>query len=207
MDWTDLGGSLIRAGAPIIGTAIGGPFGGMIGNTLGSVLAGALGTSQTPEAVNSAIQNTAPEVLQEKLTAAEAEAQAKWPALAEMAKADADAEAQAINALQVTARAEVVAGDPIQRWWRPFYAIELTFECMLVWVLLLGSFIFSDGHYISLLTQNSGLIIAYWGARFGVLGVYAGGRSFEKTAAINSPLDTLLTPAVVDKLVKLAKRK
>lgn len=87
MDWKDIGGQLIRAGAPIIGGAIGGPIGGMIGGGLGNILANALGVEETPEAVDKAIRETPPDVLTAKLSAAEAEAQAKWPALAEMVKA------------------------------------------------------------------------------------------------------------------------
>lgn len=87
MDWKDIGGQLIRAGAPIIGGAIGGPIGGLIGSGLGNVLADALGVEPTPEAVGKAIETTPPEALTAKLSAAEAEAQAKWPALAEMVKA------------------------------------------------------------------------------------------------------------------------
>lgn len=87
MDWKDLGGSLIKAGAPIIGTAIGGPIGGVIGSSLGTILANALGVPDTPAAVEAAIQNTPPDLLQAKLSAAESEASAKWPALADAVKA------------------------------------------------------------------------------------------------------------------------
>lgn len=100
MQWKDLAGKLVKAGAPIIGTAIGGPFGGIIGGALGSVLASALGTDETPEAIDAALSNTPPDVLAGKLAAAESEAAAKWPALAEMVKAEAEdrtAQSQAIN--------------------------------------------------------------------------------------------------------------
>ena len=43
MNWQDLGGALIKAGAPILGNALGGPLGGMIGDAIGGVLANALG--------------------------------------------------------------------------------------------------------------------------------------------------------------------
>lgn len=207
MDWTGLAGSLIRAGAPIIGGALGGPFGSVIGSTLGGVLSNALGTANTPDAINSAINTLSPDQLQEKLSAAEAEAQAKWPALAEMVKADDEAQSREIDALQATARAEAIASDPVQRWWRPFYAIELTIECILMWVIVIADLVIGSGKVAGLFVQNSGVIITYWGARFGVLGVYVGGRSYEKVAAIKSPNETLLTPSVVDKLVKMAKRR
>ena len=37
MDWKDLAGTLVKAGAPIIGTAIGGPIGGTIGGAAAAV--------------------------------------------------------------------------------------------------------------------------------------------------------------------------
>lgn len=87
MDWKDLAGQLARLGAPVIGTALGGPLGGMIGGAIGNVVANSLGVEPTPEAVNDAITKGDPAVITAKLSAAEAEAQVKWPALAEIAKA------------------------------------------------------------------------------------------------------------------------
>lgn len=98
MDWRDLAGTLIKAGAPIIGGALGGPLGGMIGGALGDVVANALGVSPTPEVVNNAISTMPADQLAPKLAAAEAEAQAKWPALAEIAKAYYAADTEMVKA-------------------------------------------------------------------------------------------------------------
>jgi hypothetical protein len=38
MNWQDLAGPLLKAGAPMLGTALGGPLGGMIGQTVGGIL-------------------------------------------------------------------------------------------------------------------------------------------------------------------------
>lgn len=141
MNWQDLGGSLIKAGAPILGNALGGPLGGMIGG----VLANALGVDATPEAVDTAIKTTPAGELASKLSAAEAEAAAKWPALAEIARAEADAAARALAETAATMRAEAVAGDPVQRWWRPLYAFELTAECALVWAIAIGDLMAGGG--------------------------------------------------------------
>lgn len=51
----DLIQSLIKAGAPILGTVIGGPVGTLAGAAIGA-LAEALGTQPTPEAVKKAIE-------------------------------------------------------------------------------------------------------------------------------------------------------
>lgn len=203
MDWKDLAGQLIQAGAPLIGGAMGGPLGSLLGNAVGGVLANTLGVDPTPEAVDEAIKKTPPGELQAKLSAAEIEAQARWPALAEIAKAEADAAVRSMAEAQVTARAEMVAADPLQRWWRPIYAIELTIECAAVWLIVIYDVLWGPGNIATLLAQNSALLITYWGARFGVLGVYVQGRSREKEAAITGQL----APSVIEQIVKAVKRK
>lgn len=111
MDWKDLAGTLIRAGAPIIGTALGGPLGGTIGGVAGKIIADALGVEATPEAVETAIRTDPAGA-----SAALSNADAQWQALAEMAKADAadrTAQSQAINE---TIRDEV---GKVSKWhWR-----------------------------------------------------------------------------------------
>lgn len=198
--WTDIAGPLIKLGAPTIGTVLGGPLGGALGGVLGEVLGGALGVPATPDAVNDALKN-APADLQGKLSAAEAEAIAKWPALAEMAKSQAE------NAVAVgeTMRAEIVAEDPMQRWWRPIYAFELTAECALVWPAIIYDLMFGDGKLAPFITQNAGLLMTYWGFRFSVLGVYTYGRTQEKREEIkNAPS---LTPDLINQIIKVLKRK
>ena len=122
MNWQDLAGPLVKLGAPTIGTALGGPLGGMIGGAVGNILGSVLGVPPTPEAIDKAIKETPASELQDKLAAAEADAQAKYPALAEIAKAEAEAQAKTAAETQLTMRAELAAGDPLQRWWRPLYA-------------------------------------------------------------------------------------
>lgn len=114
MNWQDLSGALAKAGAPIIGRALGGPLGGMIGDALGGVIADALGVEPTPDTVDSAIKNTPTDAPGAKFSAAEAEAQAKWPALAEIAKADAEAQAKALAKMHETMRIEAASGDVVQ---------------------------------------------------------------------------------------------
>ena len=55
MQWTDLAGALVKAGAPVLGTAIGGPAGAAIGGIIGTAVAQALGVDATPEAVADAL--------------------------------------------------------------------------------------------------------------------------------------------------------
>lgn len=107
MDWKDLAGTLIKTGAPIIGTALGGPLGGTIGGIAGRVIADALGVDPTPEAVNTAIQT-------DPLAASKlAGADAQWQALAEIAKANAADRTAQSQALNETIREEI----PRVPWW------------------------------------------------------------------------------------------
>ena len=203
MNWQSLGGALVKAGAPIIGNALGGPLGGLIGNAIGGVLANALGTEATPEAVDEAIKAAPAGELQAKLSAAESEAVAKWPALAEIAKAEADAAARALVETNATMRVEAVSGDAVQRWWRPLYAFELVAECAIVWALALYDLMAGGGKVANFVINSTGLLTVYWGARFGVLGVYVSGRTREKEATITGQL----APAVIEQIVKALRRR
>lgn len=96
MNWGDLLGPLIASGAPTLGKIIGSalpiPGGALIGEAAGNLLARHLGADPNPEAVKEKLENLPPEVALAKVRAAEAEAATKWPALAEMAKAQHEAE-------------------------------------------------------------------------------------------------------------------
>ncbi len=73
MDFAALGAQLIKLGAPILGTAIGGPLGG----TVGSVLAQTFGAAnETPEAISAAVQAD-PEAA-DKLKTLETERSDEW---------------------------------------------------------------------------------------------------------------------------------
>lgn len=203
MNWQDLGGALIRAGAPILGKALGGPLGGMLGTAVGGVLADTLGTASTPDAVGDALSTTPAGELQAKLSAAESEALAKWPALAEIAKADAEAQAKVLAETHQTMRIEAVSGDIVQRWWRPVYAFELVLECASVWALALWDLMAAAGKVANFVIAAMPLLTVYWGARFGVLGVYVNGRTREKEAAATGQP----APSVIDAVVKAVRRK
>lgn len=201
MNWQDLGGSLIRAGAPIIGNALGGPLGGAIGNALGGVLATALGTDATPEAVDDALKTTPAGELQDRLAAADSAAVVRYQYLAEIAKADAEAQARTLAETNETMRIEAASGDIVQRWWRPIYAFELTLECAICWALAMWDLAFGAGKIAAWAVNASGLLSVYWGARFGVLGVYVNGRSREKEAVATGQL----TPSMIDQIVKAVR--
>jgi hypothetical protein len=193
MDWKDVATTVVRLGAPMLGTALGGPLGGMAGK----VLAGAFGAAAaTPDAVHAAITDKAANL---KLAAEAAQkAESEWmSALAEIGKAQ-------VSEVGETMRAEAASEDVLQRWWRPLYALELSLiECPAFTVTVLHAL--WNGHDVGIngLANLSGLLMTYFGARFGVLGVYVSGRTREKQAAITGED----SPSVVGTVLKAVARR
>ena len=93
--------------------------------------------------------------------------------------------------------------DPVQRWWRPAYAFELTLECAALWIVLVHEFWTGDIATINALVGATTLLVGYWGFRFGVLGVYISGRTREKVSAATGQD----APGMIEKLVKAVVKK
>ncbi len=189
MDWGDIAKQVIGLGAPIRGTALGGPLGGAAGR----ILAEAVGaTDVTPEAVGKALATGgAGQIVQ---------AESTW---AEAVRAEADAVRGSVAETQATIRAELGSEDMLQRLWRPLYALELTLECGALWAVLVHEFWTGDMTAINALIGATGLLVSYWGFRFGVLGVYMSGRTREKVCAATGQND----PGLLGKLVKAVAKK
>lgn len=189
MDWGDIAKQVIGLGAPILGTALGGPLGGAAGR----ILAEAVGaTDVTPEAVGKALATGgAGQIVQAENT---------W---AEAVRAEADAVRGSVAETQATIRAELGSEDMLQRLWRPLYALELTLECGALWTVLVHEFWTGDMTAINALIGATGLLVSYWGFRFGVLGVYMSGRTREKVCAATGRND----PGLLGKLVKAVAKK
>jgi hypothetical protein len=187
MDWGDIAKQVIGLGAPILGTALGGPLGGAAGR----ILAEAVGAPQTtPEAVGKALTTSSADQI--------AQAETIW---AEAVRAEAESVRGSVTETQATIRAELVSEDALQRWWRPLYALELTLECAALWAVLVHEFWTGDMTAINALIGATGLLVSYWGFRFGVLGVYMSGRTREKVCAATGQ-DAQGSFGVLGKLVK-----
>jgi hypothetical protein len=193
MDWTTVAAKVVSLGAPMLGSALGGPLGGIAGK----VLADAFGAAAaTPEAVHAAISDKAADL---KLAAEAAQkAESEWmSALADIGKAQ-------VGEIGETMRAEAVSGDALQRWWRPLYALELSLiECPAFAVTLLHALWVGHEAGINGLASLSGLLMTYFGARFGVLGVYVSGRTREKQTALSGEG----TPSVLSTVLKAVAHK
>jgi hypothetical protein len=193
MIWNDLARTVIGLGAPMLGTALAGPLGG----AAGKLLADALGASApTPAAVQSAIVERGAD----SAFAAEAvqKAETEWArAIADIAKAQ-------LTETGATMRAEAASGDALQRWWRPLYALELSLlECPAFALTLMRALWIGHDAGIEGFAALSGLLIAYFAARFGVLGVYVTGRSREKQALATGEA----VPSVIGQVVRAAAKR
>lgn len=201
MDWRDLGGKLARVGAPIIGTALGGPLGGMIGGALGNVVADALGVENTPEAVNEAITTRDPQIIAAQLSAAEAEAQAKWPALAEIAKVEAEDRTAQAETINLTMRQELKHVG----WyhWRHLLGYAVLYQVMsfttLAIYLLLRSEPLVMEKFIALLNAS----VVPMGGVYALLGYVAKSNSDMKIAAVTGEKP----PTVVSTIAKAVAKK
>lgn len=195
MDWDEVAKSVIGLGAPMLGAALGGPLGG----AAGKILADALGAADaTPAAVREALTRAQADAMAAvQVAAAAREAEAQWLA------ALADAGKVQVAEVGQTMRAEAASCDPLQRWWRPIYALELTLlECP-GFAAVLGRGLWNGkADVINGLAELSGLIITYIAARFGVLGVYVSGRTREKQAALTGGAVSSLAGDLVKAVVR-----
>ena len=88
MKWTDLAGALVKAGAPILGTALGGPAGAAVGGAIGGAIAEALGVEPSPEAVADALTQPGADAALRSLEAAQADRWAEYMLVAGKAQAE-----------------------------------------------------------------------------------------------------------------------
>jgi hypothetical protein len=187
MDWSDIAGKVIGLGAPILGGALGGPLGAAAGH----ILAEALGAAEaTPAAVSTAIDQAADP---NSAVRAAQRAESEWlTALAEIGKAQ-------VAEVGATQRAEIASDDLLQEWWRPLFALELSLlECPAFAFTLLHALWIGHDAGINGFVNLSALLMTYFGARFGVLGVYMSGRTKEKQASATGELP----PTLIGELLK-----
>lgn len=203
MDWKDLAGTLAKAGAPIIGSALGGPLGGMIGGAIGNVVADALGTDPTPDAVNTAINSTPADQLQAKLS----EADAKWQSIADQVKAESELGQKQVEQTGETMRAELALSNNLTGPWKNVIAVTQSMwrpVAMFVWVATWPwqMWMVLNHAYVRDAAELAGLssiiyALAMWNAGPAALaGVYAWGRTKEKLSdLVPLPGSTLLDAA------------
>lgn len=192
MDWKDIAGKVIAAGAPAVGGALFGP----LGKLAGEVLASTLGVDPTPEAVGNAVDQATignPQPL--------AAADNKWTLAAAEIKAQAEVATAQVTAVNEAIRAEASV---INGWWgnwRMVLAWSLAIET-LAWPPFIMWSIVAGAPSTALLSM-SGLIMTWWGARFGVVGVHVWTGSNERQAIVTGQKPE----SVVSKIGKALTRK
>lgn len=200
MDWKDIAGQLVRAGAPIIGGALGGPFGGMIGGAIGNVVANSLGVDSTPEAVGKAIAAGDPQVVAAQLSAAETEAQAKWPALAEIAKADAEDRSAQSEQINLTMRQELKT---VGFWhWRHLLGYAVLYQTLLFTTEAGYLVLWASADKVQLFISLLGASVVPMGGIYALLGYVAKSNENMKIAAVTGERPNTVIQTVAKALRK-----
>lgn len=206
MEWNDVAkgvGKLLLQNAPTIGGLLGGfipiPGGSLIGQEAGEILARALGTDATPDAVNAAIASD-PNAAVAKIQAAETEAAAKWPALAQIAQSMYQANAAESQSINDTMRAELVAG---QSWysWRNLYGYGVFYEVAVVSNIVFYALLFKP-EILKSVQDSYSFFLSWYTLRFTLLGYIHNQSTNEKVAAVTGE-----APSTITKLVKAIKAK
>ncbi len=147
MDWGSIVGPLLTSAAPTLAKALLGqiPIVGPViaataGDAIGAIIAKQFGVEPTPEAVDQAIKAAPAGEVEAKLAAAEAEAAAKWPALAEIARQDTEAFRAGVadnEAARQHTEALVEQGSPLA--WGPIVisvvVVIMFCSLLIVWVM------------------------------------------------------------------------
>lgn len=207
MNWEDVAKSLgpvLAGAAPTIGGLLGNVLlpglGGSLGSAAGQILADKFGVPATPEAVQKAIVNAPADVALAKVQAAEAEAVAKWPALAQIATANAQSDTLQAQTINETMRAELAKG---QSWWtwRNLYGYSVTLEVAALFPLFMISILFLPEVFLRFMSASTWLT-GWYTLRFGLLGFIHSGASNEKIAAVTGE-----QPSVVKAVIAAVKKK
>lgn len=196
MEWSDLA-KIVAPLAPTLGGILGGfipfPGGGIAGQAVGALIAKQFGVDPTPEAVAQAIKTTDNDVAIARLNAAAEEAKAKWPSLARMEEAMANA----TLGVNETMRAEIGREHWFFNGWRPLSGwLFNIFAGVYGFLLAIALWRAGSGDLALLDAAKDAQILigAHLGALAAVVGVYIFGRSQEKRETL-TPGVTVTPPA------------
>lgn len=195
VEWGPVAGQLMKIGAPMVGTIIGGPAGAIAGSVIGS-LASMLEVDPTPEAVSAKLQD--PAVAEQVKTFEETNRES----LAIMVEKTSQVQIEQTN---LSLRAEVTSGDRFQRWARPFNmycvgTVTLTYGLCCV-AAAVNTIMTRDPTALTHLVSLGGALTTVLIPSGAVAGVTAWQQSKEKIAGvIQRPAPSAMVPG------KTAKR-
>jgi hypothetical protein len=226
MDWSTLAPTLVKFGLPALKIAItagvgaipvvGGFAAPFVADAVGKLIADQFGVPATPDAVSDAIRNAPPDEALAKLQAAQAEAVARWPALARMAEAEEATAQTQIKSTTEQMKTEVLAASTISAdspWkdrvlalnavWRPLFALEFLMECTVFFFVFMSTLILSDKFDVDSLLQLQTIILAYIGMRGGLIGYHMNLRTREKESVTEAVTDS--KPVSMDDIKNMLK--
>lgn len=186
-------GRAIAPFAPLLGRIVGGfiPFPGasLVTEGIGNLIANAFGVPPDATSISNALNNTPEAVAIAKLQAVADEAKAKWPAVADIYKAEAERDARVIESVNLTMRGELAHQHWFFTGWRPacgwvFVIFAIIFGALLCWSTLQA--IAGDGAGLKVMTDAWPIYLAYFGTLAAMVGVYVIGRSREKEALLTT---------------------
>jgi len=194
VNWGPVAGQLMKIGAPVLGTVIGGLPGALAGQLIGS-LADAIGADPTPESVSSKLQEPGAQ------EAARTFEQDNRERLEELAEKTRQVQIEQAN---LSLRAEVTAGDRFQRWARPFNmycvgAVTLSYGLCCV-AAAVNTIVTKDPTALTHLVSVGGALTGVLIPAGTVAGVTAWQQTKEKLAGVvQRPPPAVLVPGKVIK--------
>lgn len=192
MNWGDLAKTVIGMGAPVLGTALGGPLGG----AAGKILADVLGVPADPAAVGAALTRS------DEATIAVAQAEGKWADAAASIAMSSATQAETIN---TSIREEIATG---VSWWHWRHLLGYV---VLLWAVAPIAVIMRDlwvSNYVGI--QNSIALAAaltpYFVGLCALLGYVASDTSKLRQAAVTGQPQPTILDRVGQVIGGLAKR-
>lgn len=213
MNWQSVAGQLAQLGFPMLGRVLGGSIpvvGGMfggeggLGEQAGRVVANAiskaLGVPPTPEAISAAIENGNTTEVVARLQGIQAEAVARWPALADMAEADASAQVELIKASSAAYETRIRADVATNGFWlslyRPILNYAATINLILIGIGITWA-VYVGGTLMTNLVAAQNLVMAWVGVLGAIVGVHWYTRGKEREAALTTaPVVAAPSPAI-----------
>lgn len=221
MDWKSIVGPVLQSAAPKLAKGLLGQIpvvgpiavalgGQAIDDAFGMLLGQVFDVPPTPEAVGAAIQNLPSDEVAAKLKAAENLAEAKWPALAQIAVAEEQTAQVQIATTAAVMKEELMAASTLPEgfWrtfdivinsiWRPMFALEFLIECAFFFfgmtTVLLGALVRNDQFDIDSMVKLQPLaltlLMPYLAMRCGLIGYHMNLRTRDKENVTDAVTDT-----------------
>lgn len=200
MDWEGVGAQLARMGLPVLGRALGGSIpvigpviGSKIGENIGEVvadlIASKLGVDPTPSAVSNAIERGKTSEVMQELKAAQADAIAKYPALAQIADAETRGEVEVAKVNQEAylniLKMEMAHNDPRLTFYRTLINWSVAVQ-MIIFGVTLNWAVFTGGDLLDNLVKCFELLTWWIGMNLSIVGVHYFTRGKERVAAVTT---------------------